>query len=179
MAIRQIRTVPDPVLRQKARRVKTIDASLKKLIADMFDTCTEANGVGLAAPQVGVPLRLIVMIIPKKDEKDEKSCLINPEIVKRKGERVVKEGCLSIPGYYADIKRSEGVRVKGIDASGKEIRLSAEGLMAQALEHEIDHLNGVLYVDHLESQDQLKKVEPEPVAPATSNSLHHETNLKQ
>jgi len=161
MAIRQIRTVPDPVLRQKARRVKSIDASLKKLIQDMHETLEAAHGAGLAASQVGVPLRLMVLSLPVKDKPDEKYCFINPEIVKRTGERVVKEGCLSIPGYIGEIKRSEQVRIKGLDETGKEIKLRAEGLLAQACEHEIDHLNGVLYVDHLESQDKLEKMEPQ------------------
>jgi peptide deformylase len=162
MAVRPIRTVPDPILRQKAKRVKTIDNSIKKLIADMRETLTSANGVGLAAPQVGVLLRVIVVSIPHKDQQNEEYCLINPEIVRRTGERVVKEGCLSIPGYIGEIMRSEQVRVKGIDTAGKELKLRAEGLLAEALEHEIDHINGVLYVDHLESQDKLQKLEPQP-----------------
>jgi len=161
MAVRPIRTVPDPILRQRAKRIKKIDKSVHKLISDMRDTLEAANGVGLAAPQVGVSLRLIVISIPVEDQENEEYCLINPEVVRRTGERVVREGCLSIPEYVGEIKRSEHVRVKGIDASGKEQRLRAEGLLAQALEHEIDHLNGVLYVDHLESQDKLQKIEPE------------------
>ena len=161
MAVRPIRTVPDPILRQRAKRIKKIDKSVQKLISDMRETLAAANGVGLAAPQVGVSLRLIVISIPVKDQENEEYCLINPEVVRRTGERVVREGCLSIPEYVGEIKRSEQVRVKGIDASGKEQRLRAEGLLAQALEHEIDHLNGVLYVDHLESQDKLQKIEPE------------------
>jgi peptide deformylase len=162
MAVRPILTVPDPILRQKAKRVKTIDNSIKKLIADMRETLMSANGVGLAAPQVGVSLRVIVISIPHKDQKNDEYCLINPEIVRRTGERVVREGCLSIPGYIGEIMRSEQVRVKGIDAAGKELKLRAEGLLAEALEHEIDHINGVLYVDHLESQDKLQKIELEP-----------------
>lgn len=161
MAIIPIRTVPDPVLRQRAKRVKSIDKSIKKLIGDMTETLHTANGAGLAGPQVGIPLRVIVLCIPEKESKLE-CAIINPEIVRRKGERIVKEGCLSIPGYIGEIKRSEQVRVKGLDTTGKEIKLKGEGLLAQALEHEIDHLNGVLYVDHLESQDKLRKIEPEP-----------------
>jgi peptide deformylase len=161
MTVRPIRTVPDPILRQRAKRIKKIDRSVHKLISDMRETLSAANGVGLAAPQVGVSLRLIVISIPVKDREDEEYCLINPEVIRRTGERVVREGCLSIPDYVGEIKRSEQVRVKGIDASGKEQKLRAEGLLAQALEHEIDHLNGVLYVDHLESQDKLQKIEPE------------------
>jgi len=158
MSVLPIRTLPDPVLRQKSKRVKTIDGSIQKLIENMLETVRAAPGrAGLAAPQVGVPLRVIVIDIPGA----ENVVLINPEIVKRSGERPVTEGCLSVPGYYGEIKRAESVTAKGRDASGKEIRIKAEELLAQALEHEIDHLNGILYIDHLESQDKLYKVEDE------------------
>jgi len=158
MAVLPILTLPDPVLRQKAKRVKTIDGSIKKLIANMLETVHADPGrAALAAPQVGVSLRVIVIDIPGA----ENIVLINPEIVKRSGERSVTEGCLSVPGYYGEIKRSEQVTAKGRDASGKEIRIKADELLAQALEHEIDHLNGMLYIDHLESQEQLHKVEDE------------------
>ena len=156
MAVIPIRTLPDPILRQKARRVKSIDKSIEKLINDMVETMHSASGVGLAAPQVGVPIRVIVIGIPEEEE----LALINPQIVRRTGERHVNEGCLSIPGYFAQVQRAEVVRVKGLDRTGKEIRLRADDLLAQALEHEIDHLNGVLYVDHLESMDELQPVEP-------------------
>ena len=157
MANIPIRKVPDPVLRQKAKRVRSIDGSIHRLIDDMIETMHAAPGVGLAAPQVGVPLRVIVIGIPEEED----IALINPQIVKSSGERVVKEGCLSIPGYVADVKRAVSVTAKGRDPSGKEIRIKAEELLAQALEHEIDHLNGVLYIDHLESKDKLRKIEPE------------------
>jgi len=156
MAILTIRTVPDPVLRQKAKRVKAIDKSVRKLINDMQETLRTANGVGLAANQVGQTLRLIVLNVPGNDCK----VVINPEVLRRIGSRVVNEGCLSIPGYIGEIKRSELVRVKGQDARGKEIKLKADGLFAEVLEHEIDHLNGILYIDHLESQDKFHKLEP-------------------
>jgi peptide deformylase len=119
-----------------------------------------ANGVGLAAPQVGISLRIIVVSVPRKDQKNEEYIIINPEIIRREGQRVVKEGCLSIPGYVGEISRSERVRVRGTDLEGKELRIRAEGLLAEVLEHETDHINGVLYVDHLESQDKLEKLEP-------------------
>jgi peptide deformylase len=165
MAVLPIRTVPDPVLRQKAKRVKAIDKSLRKLVSDMQETLRTASGVGLAANQVGVTLRLIVLNVPENDCK----VIINPEILRRIGSRIVNEGCLSIPGYVGEIKRSELVRVKGQDAKGKEIRFKADGLFAEVLEHEIDHLNGILYVDHLKSQDKLHKVEPpqEPIENTT------------
>ncbi|OGO19469.1 MAG: peptide deformylase [Chloroflexi bacterium RBG_16_50_9] len=157
MAVLPIRSLPEPVLRQKARRVRTIDGSIKKLIADMLETMhADAGRVGLAAPQVGVSLRVVVIGLP--DEED--IVLINPEIVRRKGERLVNEGCLSIPGYVGEIKRAESVTAKGLNAGGKEIRIRAEGLLAQALEHEIDHLNGKLYVDHLDNMNGLRKIEP-------------------
>ncbi len=154
-----VHILPDPVLRQKAKRVRIIGGSIQKLIGDMIETMRAAPGVGLAAPQVGVPLRVIVIGMPEEEVK----VLINPEVVRRKGERLVDEGCLSVPGYLGEIKRSESITVKGRDQNGKEIRVKADGLLAQVLEHEIDHLNGVLYVDHLESRDKLRKIEAEEV----------------
>jgi peptide deformylase len=119
----------------------------------------DTGRVGLAAPQVGVSLRVTVIGLP--DEED--IILINAQIVRRKGQRLVSEGCLSIPGYVGELYRAESVTAKGLDLSGKEIRIKGEGLLSQALEHEIDHLNGILYVDHLESTDTLRKIEPEDV----------------
>ncbi len=161
MAVQPIRTVPDPVLRQKAKRVRIIDKSILKLIANMRETLAAANGVGLAAPQVGVSLRVIIVSIQHENNEKEEHCLINPEVIRRAGERTVNEGCLSIPGYVGEIIRSVQVRVKGIDETGKQVKIIAEGLLGEALEHEIDHINGILYVDHLESQDKLHKLEPE------------------
>ncbi|HEY55533.1 MAG TPA: peptide deformylase [Dehalococcoidia bacterium] len=156
MAVLPIRALPDPVLRQKAKRVKTIDSSIQKLIADMIETMHAVPGrVGLAAPQVGVSLRVVVIGLPEEED----IVLINPEIVRRSGQRLVTEGCLSVPGYFGEIKRAEVVTAKGRDAKGKEIRIKADELLAQALEHEIDHLNGVLYIDHLEERDNLHQVE--------------------
>jgi len=157
MAILTVRTVPESVLKQKSKRVKNIDGSIRKLAADMIETMHATSGVGLAAPQVGVPLRVIVIGMPEEED----FVLINPQIVRKNGERMVTEGCLSVPGYFGEIQRAQRVTAKGKDLSGKEIRIKAEELLAQALEHEIDHLNGVLYIDHLESKDRLHKVEPE------------------
>lgn len=158
MAIRALRDLTNnSVLRQKAKRVPAIDRSIQRLIDDMIKTMRESNGVGLAAPQVGVPLRVVVLQMLG----EEPIALVNPEIVKRSGEREVTEGCLSLPGYVGEIKRSTSVTVKGWDRQGKTIRIKATELMAQALEHELDHLNGVLYIDHLESQDKLYKIETE------------------
>jgi peptide deformylase len=160
MAILPIHLAPDPVLRQKAKRVSPSlrkDGSIHKLIGDMIETMHAAPGVGLAAPQVGIPLRVIVIGLPEQED----IALINPQIVRRKGERVVNEGCLSVPGYIGQIKRAESVTVKGRDRNGKEVRIKAEELLAQALEHEIDHVNGILYIDRLKSADDLRRIEPE------------------
>jgi peptide deformylase len=157
MAVRNIFVLPDPVLRQKAKKVTKIDKSVQGLIDDMIETMRAAAGVGLAAPQVGVPLKVAVIEMPG----DEVIVLVNPEIVKRQGERIIGEACLSIPGYQGEIKRSVLVKVKAQDRLGRKIRLKAEELLAQALEHEIDHLNGVLYVDRLDGPDKLWKSVPE------------------
>ena len=155
MAVLQIRTLPDPVLRQKAKKVTKIDKSVQKLIDDMIDTLhADPNRAGLAAPQVGVLLRIAVIELPEQ----ELITLINPEIVKREGERIVQEGCLSIPGYFGEIKRAVTVKVKAQDRYGKQFRLKAEEFMAQALEQEIEHLDGILYIDHLESREKLFEV---------------------
>ena len=155
MAVLQIRTLPDPVLRQKAKRVTRIDKSIQKLIDDMIDTLrADPNRAGLAAPQVGVLLRIAVIEVPEQ----ELITLINPEIIKKEGERIVQEGCLSIPGYFGEIKRAVTVKVKAKNRDGKEFRLKVEGLLAQALEQEIEHLDGVLYIDHLESSEKLFEV---------------------
>jgi peptide deformylase len=155
MAVLPILSLPAPVLRQKARRIRTIDGSIKKLIADMLETLhAEPGRAGLAAPQVGVSLRVAVIGMPEEED----IILINPEIVRRKGERVVTEGCLSIPGYVGEIIRAESVTAKCRDINGKEIRIKGEELLGQALEHEIDHLNGTLYIDHMEDMTKLRKV---------------------
>ena len=174
MAVLSIRQAGDPVLRQKAKKVRTIDASIQRLIDDMIDTMRDAPGVGLAANQVGVPLRVIVIEVPVDEEdanppsaelRRDLYTLINPQIVKRSGQRKLDEGCLSVPGYKAEVPRSVSVTVKGLNREGREVRIKAENdLLAEALEHEIDHINGILYVDHLESMDELVKLEEEPAA---------------
>jgi peptide deformylase len=167
LAVLTVRVLGDPVLRRKAGRVAKIGASIQRLIDDMIDTMHAAGGVGLAAPQVGRPLRVIVIEVPPPEadpprvEEREVIVLINPQIVRRSGERQVTEGCLSVPGYWAEISRSEKVIAKGLSREGREVRIKGEDLLAQALEHEFDHINGVLYIDHLESLDQLMKIEPE------------------
>ncbi|MEK7248574.1 MAG: peptide deformylase [Chloroflexota bacterium] len=156
MAVHPITYLPNPVLRQKAKRVPRIDASIHRLIEDMIDSMHEANGVGLAAPQIGVSLRVVVIGLPD----EESFALINPEIVKVSGERALDEGCLSVPGYRAEVTRHSLVVAKALSPEGKEVRIKArDDLLAQALEHEIDHVNGILYIDHLPSLDLLEKVE--------------------
>ena len=158
MALLELRNLPDPVLRQKAKRVRNIDTSLQRLIDDMVETMHHENGVGLAANQVGVLQRVVVIQLPE-DEKPR--VLINPQMVKKDGQREIDEGCLSIPGYKGQVLRAEIVRVKALDRLGKPVRIKGDELLAQALEHELDHLNGILYVDHLESHEKLYKLEEE------------------
>ena len=155
MAVLTMRHQPDPVLRRKAKRVPAIDKSIQRLIDDMVETMQQAKGVGLAAPQVGKSWRVIVLQMPD----EEPIAIINPEIVKRKGEREVSEACLSVPGYAGKIKRSISVTVKGWNRQGKPIRIKATDLAAQALEHELDHLDGVLYIDHIENENNLLQTE--------------------
>jgi len=158
LAVLPIKVLGDAVLRQKAKRVLQVDGSIQRLVEDMLDTMRDAGGVGLAAPQVGVPLRVVVISIPE----GEVITLINPEIVKRSGERRLTEGCLSVPGYCAEVTRSLSVTAKGRDLQGRQVRIKAEDdLLAQALEHELDHIDGVLYIDHLENLDELRKTAPE------------------
>ena len=157
MTVLPVRVLPDDkaVLRRKANKVRLIDKSIQKLIDDMIESMHAAHGVGLAAPQIGVSLRVAVFGL--LDE--EPFALINPQIVKRSGERRLTEGCLSVPGYRGEVTRSLKVTVKGLDRTGKPVRLKAEdNLLAQAFEHEIDHLNGVLYLDYLASEEDLWRV---------------------
>lgn len=157
MSVRAIRVLPDPVLRLKAKKVSKIDKSVEQLIDDMIETMRSASGVGLAANQIGIPLKIAVIEIPG----DEIIVLVNPEIIKKEGERTIGEACLSVPGYHGEIKRSVRVKVKARDRQGRSIRIKGEELLAQALEHEIDHLSGILYVDRVEEPDKLQKLEPE------------------
>jgi peptide deformylase len=148
MTVRQLHHLPAAVLRKKARKVPTIDKSIQRLIDDMIETMQLAEGVGLAAPQVGVSLRVMVLQMPEEDP----VAIINPEVVKQSGERQVVEGCLSLPGQSGEIMRYDAITLKGLDRSGKKIRIKADGFKAQALQHELDHLNGILYIDHLEEE---------------------------
>jgi peptide deformylase len=156
MAVRPILLMGDPVLRQKAKRVTRFDQSIHQLIDDMVDTMRDAPGVGLAAPQVGVPLRVAVVEV-----EGEVTELCNPEIVEAKGEYEPEEGCLSIPGYVANVKRALEVTVRYKNRRGTLVKLKADGLLAHAIQHEVDHLDGILFVDRLPSMDLLRKVNPD------------------
>jgi peptide deformylase len=158
LAILPILELPHPALRQRARKVRQIDSSILRLAYDMVDTMDAAPGIGLAANQVGVLRRVIVVRLPEEDAR----IYINPEIVHREGEREIEEGCLSIPGYRGLITRSVFVKFRALDHTAKLVKLDAGDLLAQALEHEVDHLNGILYIDHLTSHEKLMKLEPAP-----------------
>ncbi len=152
MALLEIRKYPDPVLRKKTEPVKKIDGPLQRLIDDMVETMHAAPGVGLAANQVGVSLQVAVIDLSTREEKEKRHPLlviINPEIIAREGSVVEEEGCLSIPDYAEKVKRSAKVKVRAQDRNGNEFELEAEGLLAKALQHEIDHLNGMLFIDRL------------------------------
>lgn len=149
--------MPDPVLRQKAVRVPEIDKSIIQLVDDMIMTMQKSEGVGLAAPQVGVSLRVITLQMPDQ----EPFCIINPEITKRNGEVELIEGCLSVPGYQGEVIRSVSIVAKGLNLKGEKIKIKAGGLLSQAIEHETDHLDGILYIDRLESDTKLYKIEPQ------------------
>lgn len=146
MAIRNVRLDGDEILRKMCRPVENVDDKIKELVADMIETMHAQDGVGLAAPQVGILKRVVVI-----DLYDDKGpyVLINPEIIKEKGEQEVDEGCLSFPNQFAKIIRPEEVTVRAKDIDGKEYTLKGKGLLAQAISHEVDHLNGILFVDKI------------------------------
>ncbi len=158
MALREIRKYPDPVLRKKTGRIEQIDDSLNCLIEDMVQTMRAAPGVGLAANQVGEPIQLAVIDLGVRDEDEDENesenphellVIINPEVLSLEGSVVEDEGCLSIPEYSEKVKRAAKIRVRAQDRTGKPFEIEAEGLLAKALQHEIDHLNGLLYIDRL------------------------------
>jgi peptide deformylase len=192
MAIRKILFADAPLLRQKSQKLKQVDPATQTLIADMLETLRSANGVGLAAPQVGVLQRIIVIEIPPAEEevegdgrdgqtghdaaiaasdsasakasppaKPRQYVLINPEIIKRsEDEEVADEGCLCLPNYVGEVRRAYSVIAKGKDRRGKDIRVKGRGLLARALQHEIDHLDGVLFMDRVEDSKTLRYVPP-------------------
>lgn len=152
MGILEIKKYPERVLREKTSPVDKIDGKLQRLIDDMVETMYAAPGVGLAAPQVGISKRLIVIDVSMRDEeKTPLIVLINPEIIENGGEIEAEEGCLSLPGYTTVVKRSERVVVRGLDRKGKPLDVEGRGLLSRALQHEIDHLNGTLLIDRISS----------------------------
>ena len=163
MAILEIVLEGDPRLRQKATRIRSVDDALRRLAADMRETMLDAPGVGLAAPQIGVLRRLIVVHVPAGHDEDDDPevnlALVNPEIVRAVGRQVGPEGCLSIPGWYGDVPRSDAITVKALDLDNKDVRLKAHGYLARVIQHEIDHLDGVLFVDRIEDKSSLRRVE--------------------
>lgn len=149
MAVRPVRIYGDPVLRQKAADVAAVDDSVRQLVADMRDTMKAYNGVGLAANQVGVAQRVMVVDVPMDDERRAVFAMINPVIESRSGSEAGEEGCLSMPGIYEEVTRSLEVKVRALDEQGREYTLEAGGFLARAIQHEVDHLDGVLFVDRL------------------------------
>ena len=150
MAIREILILPDKRLRQVSKPVAKVDASIRKLVEDMLETMYDAPGIGLAAIQIGEPKRVVTMDLAKKDDESKPQVFINPEIVAESDEMTThEEGCLSIPEYYEEVERPAEVTVKYLDLDGKQHEVEATGLLATCIQHEIDHLNGVLFIDHI------------------------------
>ena len=150
MTIKPLIILPDPVLRQLSKPIERVDTDLQRLADDMLETMYDAPGIGLAAVQIGVPRRMLVIDVSREGEEKQPQVFINPEIVKSSDERsVYEEGCLSIPDYYAEVERPATVSVRYLDRNGKEQTVEADGLLATCLQHEIDHLNGVLFIDHI------------------------------
>ena len=168
MAVLDIHVIDDPVLRRKAKKAAKVTPELRQLIDDMVETMRDAPGVGLAAPQVGVSERLIVVEYAEDDAAEDAPparkklyVVINPEILWASEEMVEgTEGCLSVPGWLGDVARHDAIAIKGLNRSGQKIKINAEGWLARIFQHEIDHLDGVLYIDRLVSPDTLRRVEP-------------------
>jgi peptide deformylase len=150
MAVRDILIIPDKRLRKVSEPVKAIDAGIRKLVDDMFETMYDAPGIGLAAIQIGTPKRVVTMDLAKKDDPRNPQVFVNPEVVWSSDDKATyEEGCLSIPEYYDDVERPAQVKVKYLDLEGQAHEVEANGLLATCLQHEIDHLNGILFIDYL------------------------------
>ncbi|MCJ7496548.1 MAG: peptide deformylase [candidate division Zixibacteria bacterium] len=149
MVILKLRKYGNPVLRRRAEEISVIDEGIKKLAADMVETLKSIKGIGLAANQVGVAKRIFVIDRTHIDGEEEPVIMLNPELVESSEEQVFEEGCLSAPGIYEDVTRARKVKVRGLNLSGDKVEIEGEGLLSRALLHEIDHLNGVLFIDHL------------------------------
>ena len=164
--IRRVLQLPDPVLRERSDSITKITKDLAQLAQDMFQTMHANAGLGLAAPQIGVLMRLVVIELPPDDENElsgRKFVLINPELELKGSRKGMVEGCLSLPGFRAMVERDENVTVAFTQLDGTHASLDAKGLFAQAVQHEVDHLNGVLFIDHLASLARLEKIPPEPL----------------
>jgi len=155
VGVQPILSFDQPVLREKAKEVSRVDTSIQRLIDDLAETMLAAPGAGLAAPQIGVPLRVCVV----KGDENQIWALVNPEIVKHDGVQVGYEGCLSYPGWVGEVARHETVVVKGRNRRGKEVRVKSSGFTARAFQHELDHLDGILFIDRLTNLDTLRRVE--------------------
>ncbi len=168
MAMLEIITLGDPRLRQKCKPIRRFDKRLQQLAEDMIETMQAAQGVGLAAPQVGITERLIVVQMPEEGFEDDPQAgklfvVVNPEIVRARGDLVADdEGCLSIPGYIGEVERYSMVTVQGFDVQGRRFRLKAYDYLARIFQHEIDHLNGVLFIDHIKEPEKLRRLEQDP-----------------
>ena len=163
MAVRPIIFADDPILRGKSKKVKNFGEALQALIDDMVETMQATNGVGLAAPQIGVLERVIVIQLPEDEENPQSGklfALCNPQIISADGEEEGDEGCLCLPGYVGGVKRATSVTVKAQDRRGRKVRIKAEGLLARAFQHEIDHLDGLLFIDRVESPDKIRRIVP-------------------
>jgi peptide deformylase len=171
MAILDILHFPDPRLRNKAKPVAQVDDSIRRLVDDMLETMYQAPGIGLAATQINVAKRVVV--IDLSEDKNEPLCLINPEILEKDGVEQMEEGCLSVPGVFELVSRADHIRIRALDREGNRFEMEAEGLLAVCIQHELDHLEGKLFVDYLSSlkrQRIRKKLEKEgrqPAEPAT------------
>jgi len=184
MAKREILIIPDKRLRLKSEPVGAVDKALRALVDDMFETMYDAPGIGLAAIQIGVPKRVVTMDLAKKDEPRSPQVFINPELTWKSDEKATyEEGCLSIPEYYEEVERPSAVKVKFLDLEGNEQQIEASGLLATCLQHEIDHTNGVLFIDHISKlkrdmvMKRFKKAQKrgEPVRPLSEDKepSHH------
>jgi peptide deformylase len=161
MAVRPVILASDPTLRKKSKKVKHFGEALQVLIDDMVETMWAANGAGLAAPQIGVLERVIVIQLPENEEDPQSGklfVLCNPQIIRAEGEEEGEEGCLCLPGYVGEVKRATSVTVKAQDRRGRKVRIKAEGFLARAFQHEIDHLDGILYIDRVEGPDKMRRI---------------------
>jgi peptide deformylase len=170
MALREILHFPDPRLRLRARPVDQVDASVRRLVDDMFETMYAAPGIGLAATQINEQKRILVADV--SDDQSAPHCLINPEILSREGEEEMDEGCLSVPGFYETVRRAERIRVRALNRDGEQYELEVDGLLAVCIQHEIDHLDGKLFVDYLSTlkRNRIRKKLEKQAAKVPSNS---------